>query len=51
MGIMWHQATAPSGDDHWFRSDRRQSGHYPRFGVTDGWAVIQTLDSRLGDLA
>jgi len=38
----------------------RQPGHYTRFGVTPGWAVIQTeppefdfqaLDSRLGDLA
>src|SRR5271154_395220 len=22
-----------------FRADRRQSGHYTRFGVTDGWPV------------
>jgi hypothetical protein len=30
-------------DENRFRVDRRQPGHYTRFGVTSGWAVTQTF--------
>jgi hypothetical protein len=36
MGIMWHQSTAPSGDDHGFRADGRQSVQNPAFCPLDG---------------